>query len=64
MGDGTLGVGIMGLLTVSDFTASMNASLTYEYSVVPEPATLLLLGLGALMLRNAHNNLKRRTDHV
>ena len=38
-------------LNVSGLAASMNANLTYEYSVVPEPATLLLLGLGCLALR-------------
>jgi len=44
----TLGGEMGGLLTVSDFTASMNARLTYEY--VPEPATLSLLALGGLAL--------------
>lgn len=51
-----LGGGWSPVLTVSDFTSSMNANLTYEYSVVPEPATLLLLGFGALVLRNKHEN--------
>lgn len=50
--NGSAGITLDGptVLTVSDFTASMNANLTYEYSVVPEPATLFLFGLGYLTL--------------
>jgi len=46
-------------LGVSDFTVSMNATLTYEYSVVPEPATVLLFGLGGLGLRKRSFNHRR-----
>ena len=48
--NGSAGITLDGptVLTVSDLTASMNATLTYEYSVVPEPATVLLFGLGGL----------------
>jgi len=48
--------GMSGLLTVSDFTSSMDATLTYEYSVVPEPTTIILFGLGALVLQSKHKN--------
>jgi len=51
-----LGGGWSPTLTVSDFTSSMNATLTYEYSVVPEPATVLLFGLGGLVLRKGKKN--------
>ena len=39
------------IFIVSDLAASMNVSLTYEYSVVPEPSTVLLFGMATMVLK-------------
>lgn len=62
LGTGLIGIDIAGeggfsfqgvssaTMIVSDFQASGIGTITYYYNIIPEPATVILLGLGSLVM--------------